>query len=206
MEGIDLRGNVRLLTLETDRLLMRPYHQRDAEAVYKVVSRREIAETTVNIPHPYPRGTVDWWINFINENIKNDRAYEFGIFLRQEPHTYIGNCGLLSLSKQHNNGEIGYFISPDYWNCGYGGEAAARVVEFGFKELQLERIYGRCMTKNIGSRRVMEKAGLKYEGLARHEVLKWDIYEDVWRFGLIREEWQEAGAFLHNRALEIIKT
>jgi ribosomal-protein-alanine N-acetyltransferase len=189
---MDAHGDKMLLTLETDRLTLRPYNQMDAEAIYQVVGRREIAETTVNIPHPYPRGTVDWWINFINENIKNDRAYEFGIFLKQRPHAYIGNCGLPNLSKQHNHAEIAYFISPDYWNQGYAAEAAARIVEFGFKELQLERIHGRCMTKNIGSRRVMEKAGLKYEGLARHEILKWDIYEDVWNFGLIREEWQQA--------------
>ncbi len=190
-EGNDTCGNAKLLKMETERLIMRPYTLKDAEAVYQVVGRREIAETTINIPHPYPRGTVDWWINFINENIKNDRAYEFGIFLKQKPHTYIGNCGLISLSKQHNNAEIAYFISPDHWGQGYASEAAARIVEFGFRELQLERIGGRCMTKNIGSRQVMEKAGLKYEGLSRHEVLKWDTYEDVWKFGLIREEWAE---------------
>jgi len=54
--------------------------------------------------------------------------------------------------------------------------------------LGLERIYGRCMTKNIASKQVMEKCGLKVEG-AKHEVFKWNKYEDVVHFGLTRSEW-----------------
>ncbi len=172
-------------------MILRPYEPSDTEDIFKVVSRREIADTTVSIPHPYPRQTVEWWINFIKENMEKGNAYEFGVYKKDEPHIYIGNSGFVNISKQHNNGEIGYFISPEYWNQGYGTEACCKIVEFGFQELKLERVYGRCMTKNEGSRKIMEKAGLKYEGLAKHEVLKWDKYEDVWYFGLIRSEWEE---------------
>ncbi len=188
IEGIDLIGNEKKIILKTERLILRPYEASDAEAIYGVVSRWEIAETTVSIPHPYPRQNVDWWINFLKDSMEKGNAYEFGIFKRDEPHVYLGNCGFVSISKQHNNGELDYFINPDYWNQGYGTEACRRLVEFGFRELGLERIYGRCMTKNEGSRRIMEKAGLKYEGLAKHEIKKLNKYEDVWKFGLICSE------------------
>ncbi|UHA75892.1 GNAT family N-acetyltransferase [Paenibacillus sp. 481] len=101
----------------------------------------------------------------------------------------MGNCGLVRVSKEHNNGELGYFIHPDYWNTGLATEACQALVEFGFKNLGLERIHGKCMATNIGSKRVMEKSGLIVEGLARHEVLKWGTYEDVWHLGTIRSEW-----------------
>ncbi|WP_226669628.1 GNAT family N-acetyltransferase [Metabacillus litoralis] len=168
---------------------MRPYEKQDAESVFKVVRLKEIAETTISIPHPYPRETADWWINFVRENMKKCSAYEFGLFSKNSPNEYVGNCGFVSISSQHNNGELGYFINPYYWNQGYSTEACSKLVEFGFSTLGLERIYGRCMEKNIASKLVMEKCGLKVEGIAKHEVLKWDKYEDVIHLGLVRSEW-----------------
>lgn len=177
------------LILDTERLLLRPYRTEDAEAVFHVVSRREIAETTIMVPHPYPRRKVDGWIHFIRANIEKGTGFEFGLFFKDGRLSYIGNCGLVGISKEHRNAELVYFIHPDFWNRGFATEACKRIIRFGFEELGLERIYGRCMAKNTGSRRVMEKAGFRYEGLGRHEVFKWGRFEDVARFGLIRSEW-----------------
>ncbi|HEY8804995.1 MAG TPA: GNAT family protein [Clostridium sp.] len=124
------------------------------------------------------------------KNIVKEEGYEFGLFRKSNPKTYVGNMGLISISKQHNNAELGYFINPDLWNLGYATEACRKIMEFGFEKLQLERIYARCMTKNIGSKTVLEKSGLLYEGMAKHEVLKWDNYEDVSKYGVIRREWK----------------
>ncbi|WP_078552050.1 GNAT family N-acetyltransferase [Bacillus alkalicellulosilyticus] len=161
------------------------------EIIFEVVRLKEIAETTVSLPHPYPRETVDWWINFVRESMNKGCAYEFGLFKKDNPNEYIGNCGFVGVSNEHNHGELGYFINPIHWNNGYGTEACARLVEFGFTTLGLERIHGRCMAKNKASKRVMEKCGLKVEGLAKHEVFKWGKYEDVYHLGLIRSEWKD---------------
>ncbi|MFC7392645.1 GNAT family N-acetyltransferase [Scopulibacillus cellulosilyticus] len=177
------------IVLETKRLVMRSYEKMDAESIFKVVSNREIAATTINIPHPYPRETADWWVNHVRDNIDKGTAYQFGLFKKDNPDEYIGNCGLVSISKEHNNGELGYFIDPGYWNKGYGTEACIKVLEFGFKVLGLERIYGKCMAKNFASKRVMEKSGLNDEGIAKNAVLKWGKYEDVCTLGLIRSDW-----------------
>lgn len=71
---------------------------------------------------------------------------------------------MVSISKEHNHGELGFFISREYWNKGFATEACQALMEFGFIFLGLERIHGRCMAKNIGSKRVMEKSGLIVEG------------------------------------------
>lgn len=170
---------------------MRPYELQDADSIFKVVRLREIAETTISLPHPYPRENVDWWINFVKGNMEKGNAYEFALFKKDSPSEFVGNCGFVSVSRQHNNAELGYFISPSYWNNGYSTEACAKLIEFGFSVLALERIYGRCMTKNIASKRVMEKCGLKVEGIAKHEVLKWNTYEDVIHLGIIRSDWDD---------------
>ncbi|MGR7945505.1 GNAT family N-acetyltransferase [Paenibacillus sp. M.A.Huq-81] len=171
-------------------MLLRRYKKEDAEAVFEAAGRREIAETTVSIPHPYPRETADWWVSFANENFEQGKAYEWGLFKKESPNVYVGNCGFVSVSAEHRNGELGYFIHSDYWNAGYATEACQAIVEFGFNILGLERIKGRCFARNIGSKKVMEKAGLLVEGLAKHEVLKWGTFEDVWHLAVIRSEWQ----------------
>lgn len=186
-------GSAEERELITERLVMRPYTAGDAESVFQVVRRREIAETTIMIPHPYPRETVDWWINFVGECRTKGTAFEFGLF-EKDSSRYIGNCALLAVSREHHNAELGYFIDPERWNMGYGAEACKRIVRFGFEALGLERIYGRCLTRNPASRRVMEKAGLRFECIARHEVRKWDKFEDVVHLALIRSEWDEINA------------
>lgn len=182
-------GKLSDVVLYTERLVLRPYCPEDAENVFRVVSRKEIAATTLLIPHPYPRANVDWWINFVNNGRQRGTACELGIFTR-DSGTYIGNSGFYTILEEHRNAEVGYFIDPDMWNKGYGTEACRRVVQLGFETLGLERIYGKCMAKNTGSRRIMEKSGLLPEGIARHAVYKWGQFEDVCHFGLIRADWE----------------
>lgn len=178
--------------LSTERLIMRPYVREDADAVFKVVRRREIAETTIMIPHPYPRGTVDWWIGFVNDRMAKGTAYEFALIERVSPR-YVGNCGLVAVSRERRDAELGYFIDPDLWNRGYATEACRRMLQFGFGDLGLGRIHGRCLARNTGSKRVMEKAGLRFERTARHEVLKWGVLEDIDHYAVKRVEWEELG-------------
>ena len=175
---------------KTVRLMLRAYTKEDADIIHPVLSRREIAETTIMIPHPYPKETVYSWIDFVQKNIEKEYGFEFGIFDKSDPNKYIGNIGLISISKQHNNAELTYFINPDLWNKGYATEACKWIIDFGFNNLALERIHGRCMSKNIASKRVLEKSGLTYEGTAKHEVLKWGQYEDVCKYGIIRSDWE----------------
>jgi ribosomal-protein-alanine N-acetyltransferase len=185
-------GKISDVVLYTERLILRPYCPEDAENVFRVVSRKEIAATTLMIPHPYPRAKVDWWINFTNNCRQKGTACELGIFVK-DTGAYIGNTGFPAILPEHRNAEIAYFIDPDRWNQGYGTEACRRVVQFGFEMLELERIYGKCMFKNVGSRRIMEKSGLLLEGIARHGVCKWGQFEDICHFGLIRADWARQG-------------
>ena len=72
---------------------------------------------------------------------------------------------------------------------GYMSEAARRVIQFGFEELGLNRIYAGYFTRNPTSRRVMEKAGMTYEGTYRQNVLKWGEFVDVGACAILRSEY-----------------
>ncbi len=178
--------------METERVLIRPYNDADAEGVFKVVSQREIYLTTINIPHPYPRENVNFWIDFTRKNMKYGLGYEFGIFDKLSAD-YIGNIGIVNISKQNNHGEMTYFIDSAKWQQGYATEAVWQLLDFGFNQLELERVAGRCIRTNTASSRVMEKCGFIWEGTARHEVVKEGIYKDVNRYAIL------AGDYKHYR-------
>src|SRR6202040_3772712 len=70
-------------------------------------------------------------------------------------------------SAEHRQGDLGYAVHPDHWGKGFATEALRRILEFGFENLSLERIWATADVRNVASWRVMEKAGMEREGLMR---------------------------------------
>lgn len=173
---------------ETERLFIRNYKKADLEDFVRVTSQPEIQPTTYGIPVPYTKKYAKKWMRFIRENIRMKQAYEFAVFLKEDL-TYIGNVGLINVSRMHNHADISYYIDKDLWNRGLATEAAAQMLNFGFEKLGMYKISGLCMTSNPASRRVMEKLGMKYEGTMRRELLKNGTYYDIYRFSILKEEY-----------------
>lgn len=90
----------------------------------------------------------------------------------------VGAIGL-RIEPAHERAELGYWIGVPFWRRGYATEAAAAVIEFGFRELGLHRIYATHLTRNPASRRVMQKLGMEFEGCRRQHLLKWGQHEDI---------------------------
>ena len=82
----------------------------------------------------------------------------------------IGTCGFTRIDCKKSLGEVGYVLNKNYWGQGLAPEALQRVVQFAFEVLGLNRVESRFMEGNIPSRKVMEKAGMTFEGFA-HEPL-----------------------------------
>ncbi len=91
-------------------------------------------------------------------------------------------AGELHIQDFHgHNGEIGYSLHPAFWGRGIATEAARLLIDFGFRKLHLHRIYATCDPRNTASFKVMEKAGLSYEGRMRENLL----IKDGWRDSLL---------------------
>lgn len=103
------------MTLETKRLILKPYQHEFVDVIYPVVSQAEIADTMVTIPHPYPKEDVEKWIDYLQTSTEKGTAFEFSIFLKENPAKYIGTCGIVSVSNNHNKAEVGYFIDKNEW-------------------------------------------------------------------------------------------
>jgi hypothetical protein len=95
---------------------------------------------------------------------------------------------------KHHMGERSYFAIRRQVDSNIGLLLPLpAVLAFGFKELELNRIYAHHMQRNPASGRVMEKLGMRYEGLMRQHFKKWDQYEDMLAYGLLREEFDALG-------------
>lgn len=180
-----------LPTLETERLILRPFEMADVPVVQLLASAREVADTTLNIPHPYPDDGAATWISGHQDRVEKGQ-YTFAV-VRKQDSVLVGSMGI-GTNPVHDKGELGYWVGLPYWNQGYATEAARRIVRWGFEELMLNRIYARYLVRNPASARVMQKAGLKYEGTFKQDVLKWGVYEDIGQCGLVRAEYQGEGS------------
>ncbi len=178
--------------LETSRLLLRPLKLDDAPLVSKLAGRREIADTTISIPHPYSEEQAREWIASHGGTNGAGKEIVFAITLSATGQL-VGSVGLRDIDKEHSQAEMGCWVAVEAWSKGYATEASSAAVRFGFEELQLNRIYAHHMVRNPASGRVLEKIGMKREGLLRQRVRKWDVFEDVIVLAILREDWLVAG-------------
>jgi RimJ/RimL family protein N-acetyltransferase len=173
--------------LETPRLILRPFTLSDARDVQHLAGDREIASTTLNVPHPYEDGMAEQWIGTHQEKYERGELVNFAI-VRRADNALLGAIGL-RITQQHAHAELGYWLGKPYWNAGYCTEAAHVVVAYGFERLGLQRIHASHMTRNPASGRVMQKLGMRYEGCLRQHVNKWEVFEDLALYGILQSEY-----------------
>ncbi|HKY32629.1 MAG TPA: GNAT family N-acetyltransferase [Candidatus Polarisedimenticolia bacterium] len=163
--------------LATRRLLLRPFAPADADDVERLAGDRAIADTTLRIPHPYPRGAAMAWIEALAPCWEERKAVVFAV--TEAAGGALAGAAGLELTPEHRRAELGYWIGVPFWNLGYATEAALAVMRFGFGTLGLHRIQARAMARNPASIRVLEKLGMTREGVQRGFMFKWGLPEDM---------------------------
>jgi [ribosomal protein S5]-alanine N-acetyltransferase len=176
-----------LPTIETARLYLRPFTLADAPEVEQLAGAFAVADTTLNIPHPYLAGLAAQWIARHPEGVQRGETFTWAISARLNGTLY-GAIGL-HINTEHQHGEVGYWVGQAYWGHGYASEAAAAVLTHGFSALGLNRIYARHFARNPASGRVMQKIGMRHEGVQRQHLRKGERFEDVVGYAMLRAEW-----------------
>jgi [ribosomal protein S5]-alanine N-acetyltransferase len=176
-------------TLTTKRLTLRPFVLDDAWDVEGLAGMREIADTTLNIPHPYPVGAATRWIESHAPAWAAGTGVVYAI-VETSNDKLAGAVSLMQMHRQHRRAELGYWIAVDHWNKGFATEASAAILDFGFKSLGLHRIESRHFVRNPASGKVMQKLGMQQEGIERDSAKKWDRYESLVRYSILESEWK----------------
>ena len=175
------------MKLCTERLVLREYIHSDFTEVHEYASDPE----TVLYMLWGPNNKQDT-LNFLNRAIKYQtdnprKVSELAVELK-ESGCLIGGCSIYITNEANKEGELGYCFSKKYWNNGYATEAAQAIMKFGFHTLNLHRIYATCDPSNIGSARVMEKAGMRREGRLREHLLQRGRWRDSYLYSILEYE------------------
>lgn len=175
---------------EGRRIVLRALKKSDAKSIQENLNDKEVSTYTRVIPYPY---TLRHALNFIkisqqHSGSRSREEYSFGIEIK-ESRKIIGVISLTHIDHQNRNAEVGYWLGKKHWGKGLAKEALFGILDFGFDNLKLVRIYANVMHPNTASVKLLEKAGFKFEGRMRKSVLKDGEWLDELRYSILEEEY-----------------
>jgi [ribosomal protein S5]-alanine N-acetyltransferase len=178
-------------TVATERLLLRPFQMSDAKEVQTLANDIRVSESTANVPYPYTLGDAESWIGSHQSNFESRSSVVFAISLVSRGHI-VGTVALNQISAFHRRANLGYWMGFPYWSKGFCTEAAKALIQYGNKEFEITRFDCSCLARNLGSARVMEKVGFKYEGRLVQYLNHKGKFEDILMHGLTLPERNKA--------------
>lgn len=172
--------------IETNRLILRAFTLSDAPGVQRMAGDEDVARNTLAMPFPYLEGMADTWIATHRQEFDERKSVILAITLR-ENNILAGAVGL-GLQLPYSYAELGYWIGREFWGKGYCTEAVRAVIDFGFYQLKLHKIFASHFSNNPASGKVMMKAGMKYEATLKSHMLHWGEHKDLVYYGIWRKE------------------
>ncbi|WP_240723694.1 GNAT family N-acetyltransferase [Flavobacterium sp. J27] len=174
--------------INTNRLVLDKLTFHDIPKIVEYAGNKKIADKTLNIPHPYKEQDAIFWINSANQGFENKSQFTFGIKIKTS-NEFMGGIGL-KVDNKFNRAELGYWIAEKYWNLGYATEAVKAILNFGFTELNLNKIYATHLEENIASGKVMIKNGMVKEGELKEHTKKGKEYKNLIQYRLTFQEFK----------------
>lgn len=174
--------------LETRRLWLRWPVLADAAAVSEVAGRSDVAEMTLQVPHPYPLGEASRRIEAWRE--ANERGSRLVLALTGRREAGQAPFGVVEAEPFEGAAKLGILLAPERWGAGYGTEALQAIIDALFLLTDLPRVTGWARVVNPAARRLLERCGFAYEGTelraapARGGMLPCDL------FRLDRKAWR----------------
>jgi len=180
-----------LPTLETERLRLRKISLADADHIFAYACHEKVTEYVTWETH---RSLADTklFIAYIFEKYEKQTVAPWGIVCK-ETDKLLGTIDFVWWDSNQQKAEVGYALAYDYWGKNIMTEALKAVINFGFSKMDLVRIQGKCLGANKGFARVMEKAGLTYEGTKRKSFFLKGTHHDIKMYSIIDNEWQAQG-------------
>jgi putative acetyltransferase len=172
-------------TLETPRLILRAWSLYDLDDLYDYAKNANVGPNAGWEPHASREASLSILKSFIEKD-------EVWAIVLKENGKAIGSLGLHKDAKRQadNVRSMGYVLSEAYWGLGLTTEAARRVLDYAFQEMNLDMVSIYHYPFNIRSKRVIEKCGFKCEGTLRcaSKIFNGTVYDDVC-YSLLKSEY-----------------
>ncbi|WGY02109.1 GNAT family protein [Nocardioides sp. QY071] len=174
-------------TLATERLILRPVAEADADELFALHSDAFVLRYWDSPPWTDPGRAVA----FV-ERSRQLAADGTGARLaleRREDGAFLGWCSVSGWNPAYRSAVLGYCLTEAAWGRGYATEAVREVLAWAFATWDLNRVQAETDTRNLASARVLEKVGFVREGTLREDCVVDGVVSDSWVFGLLRREW-----------------
>lgn len=172
--------------LATTRLALRKVTKSDVLDIYAYSSDVEVTRFLRWGPHQTVKDTK----NYISEVLVQYREGQdgpWGIELKKV-NSIIGHIHLMEIDLLHRKAQIGFVLSKSYWNKGIMTEALITVLEYSFEKLGLNRVEGLCISSNQAAIRVLEKVGMKKEGVLKEFLFQKGTFWDIGIYAILKKE------------------
>lgn len=172
--------------VKTERLVLREIVNEDIHSIFTSFSDLDM----VRFYGQEPMQTVaeaERLVALFSQNYRENRGIRWGIE-RKESKGLIGTIGFHAYNSKHKRAEIGYEIHPQHWRHGYAAEAISGVLNYGFNEMNLQRIGAVVFIENEASNNLLKKLGFQREGMLRHYMQQNGMAHDVYMYALLRNE------------------
>lgn len=171
-------------TLETPRLILRRIAMSDAKDIFAYSCDEEVARHVLWTAQR-SIGEAKEYCRFMMRKYRNDEPSSWGI-IEKKTNKLVGTIGFMDYSEDNASVEVGYSLARWVWNCGYMTEALRRVIDYAFETMDLNRIEAQHEVTNPSSGRVMEKCGMKKEGVLRQRLYNKGKFVDVALYAIVR--------------------
>ncbi len=175
--------------LVTERLALRELRHDDARNVAERAGDKRVARYLIAVPSPYPVSLATRWIVGRLAWWGQGRGVTMAIVKREAPDQLLGSVSLRRYARDRR-AELGYWLGAESWGSGFATEASRALIEFGFRDLGLAKIYAQVLEGNRASCHVLEKLGMIEEGIRRRHIRKGKSLLDVTLYGVLKDEWR----------------
>lgn len=180
--------------LTTERLRLRPFEERDLDAVYAMESRPDVMRYLYWEPRSREEARTALDRRVKMTSLDGDAGALRLAVIHRGSGELIGDFSLALRSRQDRQGEIGFMFHPDHQGHGYATEAGRAVLTLGFETFDLHRIFGSCDARNAASAGLMERLGMRLEGTLRETEFVKGTWCDELIYAILADEWRVRGS------------
>lgn len=177
--------------IETERLLLRELRAEDENDIHEYASDTEVVRLMIWGPN-----TREVTRQFLDRALQAQTQWprsEVGLAIElKSERRLIGSIGLRMKDEANRTADIGYVLNRKYWGPGYMTESARAILDVAFKQLKLHRVWATCDARNSASYRVMERLGMRREGLFIKNAMEKGEWRDTYLYAILAEECQTA--------------
>jgi len=177
-------------TLHGEKVFLRAVEKKDIQSALKWFNDAEVIQY-LQFYLPLTELAEEKWIERISLSEK-DTVFQIEAKTSEEGSKAVGICGLHQINWKDRSATFGIAIGEkDFWNGGYGTEAAGLLIEYAFCQLNLRRTSSLVYDFNERSLGMHRKLGFEIEGRRRQAIFKNNRYADEVILGLLKEEWKK---------------